>query len=948
MWLASEQAGRLGAALVCAAAVLALSGRAVAQAVPAKGAPSEAERVADYLQAMGLRSLLIEQLTTRLKVSEGAEKGRIIERLGRLYAGAIGDAKDSAERAELVAAAEKLLKSAPQARAFELKVNLLRERYLVAEDAAERARLKAGGDGGAAALTEAMETINAIKPRLESVLADLTRREQQVQASLDNNQNADVPAMELELADLRRWRSTAGYYLGWANYYAAMLTANKTAAAEALRAFAVILNVPAGQAMPQGMSTEGFQYEHVARAAGATALCLGLQGKDVEALAWLNALREEKGTHESIAGQWLAWRVIVLAGAGRWSDIDHDVREARKPGGAGVLKMPEVAGQPGIVALPSGIARVIASIALEEKGESLKPLTLPIAQLAVGDLVVRREIGAVLEIARRFGAAVLGDTGFVPIYVRGHQLLDEAQKKHVEKVGAKAGALAEDPSTDAAVVNAFGDAARVLLSTGQQADAAFFTRELAQATLMAARATFMTGRLRDSAELFARASEQFRALSDRTDAEESLWLAIGTLSRASRAELTATDKAAVDEREAQLGELFIREHPQGDRAATLALRQLTREDRVDEGAVRVLQSVPRGSALYEQTRRQLSRVLYRLYRAAPAAERAYASARFLRVADELLAIDQARALGVDKSQSGPAAERMVLTARQMLDALLSGATPDATRAEGVLDAVDKAIKASGQDASAVADELALRRIQLLLAKGELEPAEKLADELGARARDAQNGPAERRNAVARYNVAVRTALLQDSERRLNAVNGKERVEPAKRVVRHGLALLEEIAPERTGFAAAGPASVAGSVANAAAIVWRETGDVVARDSAIRLDRLVLASRPGLGSSLERLAELSEASGDLATAGESWRTLASGLPEGGEAWFKAKLNALRVLARQDPTAATPALRQHLVLHPSGPSPWHEEIVKLAAGLGVSPAGKADGGGVGGRP
>jgi len=926
--------------LACAGVVLALCQPVHAQ-VRKAAPPSESERVADYLQAMGLRSLLIDQLTARLKVVQGAEKERIVERLGKLYASAIADAKGAAARAELVAAAEKLLNSAPQAKAFELKINLLRERYLVAEDAAERARLRAGGDSGAAALAEAMEGINAIRPRLEVVLADLARREQQVQAALDNNPAADAAALELELADVRRWRSTASYYLGWSSYYAALLTGNKQAASDGVRAFALILQITPGQGMPQGMSTEPFQYEHVARAAAGTALCMGVLGKDVEALAWLDALRQERGTHESIAGQWLAWRVIVLAGAGRWSDIDRNVREARKPGGTGVLKLPEVPGQPGIIALPTGTARVIASLALEEKSEDLRPTTLAIGQLAVGDLVVRREIGAVLEIARRFGAVVLGDTGFVAIYVRGHQMLDEAQQRHA----AQAGAAADEPSTDPAVVNAFSDAARVLLTTGQQPDVGFFTREFAQATLLAGRATFMAGRLRDAAELFARASERFRALADREDAQEALWLAIGTLSRASRAELSATDKAAIDERLGQLSELFIREYPQGDRAATLALGQLMREDRVDEGAVRVLQSVPRGSALYEQTRRQLAKVLYRLYRAAPAAERAYASARFLRIADELLAIDQTRALGPDKTQAGQAAERMLLTARQMLDALLSGATPDATRAEGVLDAVDKAINASGQDASAVADELTLRRIQLLLAKGDVVQAERLADELAARARDAQSGPAERRVAVERYHVAVRTALLQDAERRLNAVvaEGKESIEPARRVVKHGLALLEVIAPERGKYAEARVATVAGGVAGASAVLWRQAQEQSARDTAMTLDRAVLAFRPGLGSSLQRLAVLSESAGDMKTAGECWRTLASGLPEGAQEWFQAKFNSLRVLATADPVAATTAIRQHLVLHPTGPSPWHEQIIKLAAGLGVSDAGKGTGGG-----
>jgi hypothetical protein len=127
------------------------------------------------------------------------------------------------------------------------------------------------------------------------------------------------------------------------------------------------------------------------------------------------------------------------------------------------------------------------------------------------------------------------------------------------------------------------------------------------------------------------------------------------------------------------------------------------------------------------------------------------------------------------------------------------------------------------------------------------------------------------------------------------------------------------------------------------VLWRQAQELSARDTAMTLDRAVLAFRPGLGSSLQRLAVLSESAGDMKTAGECWRTLASGLPEGAQEWFQAKFNSLRVLATTDPVAATTAIRQHLVLHPTGPSPWHEQIIKLAAGLGDSDAGKGTGGG-----
>ena len=929
-----------GAALVAAL----VGGAAIATAEPVKKPQvSEADRVAEYLQQMGLRSLLMDQLSSRLKTADATEKVKLAERLARLYATAIGEAPDAAARAKLIEASDKLLQSVPQAKAFDLRLNLLRERYLLAEDAAERARLKSRPDGGAAAAAEATTLINSVKPQIDTLVGEVTRRETAVQLTLDNSQMADVAALELELTELRRWRSTANYYAGWASYYAAMLSGSKPAATDAIKAFAAILNVPAGQPFSTTMDTSPFQYDHVARAAGGTALALSLQGKDVEAMAWLDALRSERKTHPALASQWLAWRAIVLSRAGRWSDIERDMSEARRPGGVGVLAMPEVPGQPGVVALPSGIARVIAGLALEVEGDALREAARPLARLAVGDLVVRREIGAVLEIARKYGSDVLGDAGFVPVYVRGRQLLDDAQKMHEQSSKTP-----EEPSTNAETINAFLDAARVLKSAGEQPDVKYFARELAQASAMAGRATYLAGRLREGAELLARASELHRAAGDRAAGEETLWLAIGTLDRSSRTELSPTDKAAIDERLDQLAELFVREYPGGDRAGQIALRTLAREDRVDESAVRVLMSMPRGSALYEQSRRQLSRVLYRIYRAAPAAERGYAGARFLRAADELLAIDQARALGGDRAQAAPSAERMLITARQMLDVLLSGPTPDATRAQGVLDAVDKAMAAGAGGAAVqpgVSDEIALRRVQLALAKDDLEGADASAEQILIRLRDASTGPKQARDLIARYHVAVRSSLLQDATRRMDSAgDAQARVAAAKRAVKHGMALLDEIGQDAAAYASASVGSAASATAAAAAVLWRESRDASARDLARAIDRKLLVQRPSLGTSLERLAELSEAAGELGVAAENWRALVAGLEEGSEPWFRARFNALRLLAAADPTAATAAIKQHFALHPRGVEPWHARIVQLASSLGVQvESGKAGGGG-----
>jgi hypothetical protein len=946
---------------------------------------SDADRVSDYLQALGLRGLLIEQLSARLRTADASDRPRLAERLGRLYAAAIADASTPEARQGLITEAEKLLRAVPQTRAFELRVNLLRERYLLAEDAAERARLRIGPDRGVAARKDATELVNVIKPELEKLLSELTRREQQVQATLENNPNIDVPTFEVELADLRRWRSTVNYYVGWTSYYRALLAHSAAApgaapqpatqpptradasapwradAQDALRAFAQTLNISPGQGMPADMDTTPFRFEHIARSAAGTALALGLLGRDVEALAWLGALRDQPQTHPSLAGQWLAWRVMILAQAGRWADIQRDLADIRTPLRPGserspMMQLPEVPGQSGVVALPVATSRVVVALALESLSadDPAADVKRAVAQVAVNDLIIRREVSAVLEIARQHGTIVLGTSGFVPIYVLAHQRLDEAQTLH-----AASSKAIDEPATSAEAINAFLEAARLFTQSTTEADARFFARESAQAWQFTARAQFFAGRLRESAESFARSSEQLRTLGDRSAAEETLWLAIGTLGKAATRELSPLDKAAVEQRETQLAELYVREHPGTDRAAQLALRQLAREDRVDEAAVRVLMSVNRTSPLYEQTRRQLARVLYRLYRAAPASERAFAGARFIRVADELLAIDQSRALATASAPAPQAAasrqqatELAVITARQMLDVLLTGPTPDATRADGVLQAVERIIAAAGpsltNQAGAIADELALRRVQLAIAQGDLATAESRADAFSTRIRDLRTAPQEVRTQATRYYLAARSSLLNDATRHLATEvqpASAQRLDAARRVMKHGMLLLDQLTLTSPGGSAnpfndPNVVATASAVADAGMILATESTDQTtkadARETALRLDRQILQARPNVRNSLLRVATLTEQAGNREASLEAWRTLASGLEESTEPWAQARYHTLRLTAELNPAQGIVAMRQHLTLHPRVAEPWQAQIITLARSLGVDPA------------
>ncbi|HZW09116.1 MAG TPA: hypothetical protein VFF69_04365, partial [Phycisphaerales bacterium] len=69
---------------------------------------------------------------------------------------------------------------------------------------------------------------------------------------------------------------------------------------------------------------------------------------------------------------------------------------------------------------------------------------------------------------------------------------------------------------------------------------------------------------------------------------------------------------------------------------------------------------------------------------------------------------------------------------------------------------------------------------------------------------------------------------------------------------------------------------------------------------------------------------------------------SGLREGSDGWFEARVESIRVLAQTDSPRARAVLNQHKVLYPGlGPEPWDAELRELDELLeGVAPARDAD--------
>jgi hypothetical protein len=289
--------------------------------------------------------------------------------------------------------------------------------------------------------------------------------------------------------------------------------------------------------------------------------------------------------------------------------------------------------------------------------------------------------------------------------------------------------------------------------------------------------------------------------------------------------------------------------------------------------------------------------------------------------------------GVDEL-SKTAANHVVLLVRQISDALLAASSPDYQRVEAALQALDQVAAFQAMDMKQVQSELTFRRVQIAVAKADEPAVIKLTDQLRV-----TGGP---------YADASDRLLFKRAQKGFKATPTD--VILARQVIRYGTRVLDTAA----GTASEKDASIVATrdaVAQAAAVLFHADNDKQMLELAIKLDRAQLESGNRTASSLRRVGELMEASGDPKSALAAWRELLSGLPNGSPEWFEARYESLRLLAKDSPTEAAEVMRQHKVLHPDfGPEPWGAKLKELDAQIGTpaqpaAPAPAKNGGGSG---
>ncbi len=892
-----------GALLLAAAA--GITAGAAAQPEPNETAPATpAGELERYLSERGLRELLAVHLLQQLKQADGLGRQQIADRLGRLYVEMLDSVPTPEQREVWRVRSEDLLAAVPEADSFDLRINLTKVAFLRAEEAAERHRLRLATPEE---VSEAERELRAAGAVFQEIGTKVHRRLESLERRESSGRDEDPEGLKFLLADTRRQRSLAMYYAAWSSYYIALLADRTSGLDDALSQFGWLLNAGDGrpatlERLPAGL----LRYDHVARAAIGAALCESLRSNHETALRWLDAVETGDDVTEGVRNQVAARRIVVLARAKRWADLDTLVRRVR-------------AQPPGSRTVPFGLpeVRLLAVVTLEalqgDIARHAREVVQRLAEGAMSSLIEMGEVRHVLDLVSRYGTGTLAGEGFIVNYVRGLQAYDQARAAH-----AHASENVEEPTRTDAVANAYRQVADSLKVAGRSTDATRFPGERTNAGLLLGLSLYYAGDLEQAAEWLERAHAAAVAPQQ---AEEALWLAVVALDRA-----VEGNRPSLKDRRDRLAGLFLRTYPKSERAARLLLRQASSGLLDDEQAAEILLGVPSESPLCGAARRAASGLLYNIYRRSRGPARDFAALRYAEVAEEALAADRAEVEAADETRSREATERAIARVRQLLDAVLGMSAPDLERASRALTTLDAIAAYTGASLDSVADELAFRRLQIALARGDDEEVTRRLDELyaiGGRWADAAARLLYRKALGAFRQKPTDTAAARD-------------------VVLHGMRVVGQFGRGATALADPAVYNLHHEVSAAAVLLWEQGHDELMRDLSLELDRGLLAFGNPNAALLRRLARTSESVGRTEDALDAWRRLVTGIPEGDAGWYEARYHSIRLLAATDSARAREAMDQHKALHPSfGPEPWGPLLRQLDSRL--TPAGAAPSGG-----
>lgn len=861
----------------------------------ALGSAARAQELSDsleqYLVRHTLEDLLAEHLVERLDNAAGADRVEVAQKLATLYVGLLDTAQTETDRKYWSDRASNLLRLVPESDSPNLRINLAKAAYIRAEKIAESDRLRLASDEEKAQAERILRDASATFLTIAQGAHQRSQvQERKLGERLEQEEEAEVSS---QLSEARQQRSLGFYYAGWSEYYYALITGDRSHAGRALRHFGWLLSARDGEEASFDRLQPGLlQYNHVARAAIGAALACSLLDRHVEAVAWLDAIQASTDAPQEIRDQIYDRRVWVYAKAGMWPDLELLIRRTRASGdplGA-------------ITARLLVVGSMESLIGAEGQGRS-RELIRRLADIGLKDLITGGEVAHVLELVRVFGTAPLGDTGFIPLYVKGLLALDKA-----EEAREASGESGNGPVSDESVAAFYREAGNLLLASVDEPDAGSHVNERVRAITTAGTAFYLSGDPVLAADVLERAISTARTPEQ---AEDALWLAFVALEEAVEA-----GDASLKPRRDQAAQLYLSTYAGSERSARLLMRPGTAGLVHDNEAVEILISIPPVSGNYLAARRQASQILYRIYRNSGVDQRVFAGERFLDVASQLVRNEQAEVRSGDVERAKRAADSLVLRARQIADVALGLTPADIERATLALDTLDRVAGFASIDISDLEPEIVYRRLQIASAESNRELIEiqyqRLAQLDGGFLSTAQR-------------LLYRQGVQDWLDDPLNA-------DAARSVVEYGEAVIDQFSPQ--GQSTKALLGVLETVAQASGSLWELEKDREMLETALAMNERLIDSSAGSGLVLKRQAYLLERAGQEDEALEVWRRLVNGLETESDAWYEARYESIRLLKELDRPAALEAMTQHVLLYPSlGPVPWHDRFQVLARSLGV---------------
>jgi tetratricopeptide (TPR) repeat protein len=886
-------------------ALTASCGAAVASSPPPASVAAERPvSPADaYLVELGLIKPLAASLRQRLEGAAGESRRAIAESLGDVYAKMLDAGPTPAERQDLEIRCRELLTKVPEVATPALRLTLATAQYLPMEDLVERHLLLLATPEESA---EARRVLSEVTPIFQRLGRELTGRLKTLEERRDRPgmEGDELEKVRAQIEEVREQRSRSEFRAGWASLYMSALTGDRQHAAKAMEHFGVLLNALPGRAATIDRAPiDLIRFDHIAKTVTGCALASSRLGNHVEAMRWMAELDQAADLPPETAGQLLRRRLVVLAADDRWSDMDVAVSKARR----------DESGKARALAVADARQLAIASLdALRRQDlrDGLRAKAERLAEVAMTDLVTRGEVGHVMSLVRHYGTAIIGSEGFINTYVRAMRAFDDARALHASRRPA----ATNSPTDDAETVNAYRLAAELFQACLGSADAAVHPATRVQAAICLGLSQHYAGRLEEAATSL---EEAFALPGPESDRRHALQYAIVSLGLAAKGG-AAANATAIEASRARLETLFIQTFPNTREANAMVLRRAGGGRALSATEIDALLLVPREDPVYRAARSVAADGLYRAWRSsAGGASRDFAGVKFIDVAMDLLRQEVNEATASDVSDEAAArrtADVAMNRARRVAEVALGAAAADVSTAQEAMTIIDSLARFHGVDLAKLADELGYRRFQIAVARRDPQAEARELDALRA-----LGGP---------FVPAAERFIFRRALDRWRA--DRDDLEAAASVVAGGTRVLLH-----ADFTPAALAGVRDGVADAAAALWHSRGEVAMRELAMRLDQEQVEKGFKTLGSLRRLATMAEQAGEIDLALRSWLDLLAAAEEDADAWYEARHESIRLLAKGDQAKALAALRQFKALRPGyGPPPWDAKFDALERRLGLA--------------